>query len=45
MKTYKDNFDHLGQLRHGDYQPWVTRDKVFVVSVAIAILVLMAASI
>ena len=26
--NYRDNFNHLGEMREGDYQPWTLEDRV-----------------
>ncbi len=26
--NYRDNFDHLGQMREGDHHPWTLADKI-----------------
>jgi len=31
MNAYRRNFDHLGQLRAGDFSPWTRADKAIVV--------------
>jgi hypothetical protein len=27
---YKDHFNHLGQMRHGDHNPWTTADLIII---------------
>lgn len=41
MNGYRKHFDHLGQLRAGDYNTWSTTDKLIVVCLAVTILLLM----
>ena len=31
MNQYRRNFDHLGQLRAGDYAPWTRAEKTIVI--------------
>lgn len=26
--NYRDNFNHLGEMLEGDYQPWTLADKI-----------------
>lgn len=28
---YRESFDHLGQMKHGDYLPWTLADKVLLI--------------
>lgn len=36
--TYRQAFDHLGQLRAGDYSPWTRADKALLVLFVVVIL-------
>lgn len=38
MNAYRSNFDHLGQLRAGDFSPWTRADKAILVLFVVVIL-------
>ena len=38
MSQYRRNFDHLGQLRAGDYSPWRKSDKTILILFVVVIL-------
>lgn len=38
MSQYRRNFDHLGQLRAGDFSPWTRADKAILVLFVVVIL-------
>lgn len=38
MNQYRRNFDHLGQLRAGDFSPWTRADKTVVILLVVVIL-------
>lgn len=40
MSQYRRNFDHLGQLRAGDFSPWTRADKAILVLFVVVILAL-----
>jgi hypothetical protein len=35
---YRDHFDHLGQLRQGDFSPWTASDLALVVVGVLALI-------
>ena len=38
--SYHKHFDHLGQLRAGDYSPWNRNDKTLIVLFVVVVLLL-----
>ena len=38
MNAYRRNFDHLGQLRAGDFSPWTRADKAILLIAVVVIL-------
>ena len=41
MNQYKKHFDHLGQMRAGDFMPWTTAEKAIAVCLLVTVFSLM----